>query len=289
MSVILEAKTLKEQKAKEMAARVAGLSSVPTLAILQIGDREDSTTYIAHKERFAEKIGAKTILKKFPTDVTQKQIVSEIGFLNNDKSVHGIIVQLPIPLALDKDTVLNAVTPEKDVDGLGAVNTRKFLEGRVDAVVPATTRGILALLGHYDISLEGKKVTIVGRSTLVGKPAAIACINEGATVTVCHSKTNHLKKETASADILIVAIGKPRFITADFVKKGQVVIDVGINSPMLGKLDDEPERLPKVVGDVDYNKVHTIVDAITPVPGGVGQMTVVSLFENLLDAFGRQR
>lgn len=231
------------------------------LAIIQIGDRADSTSFIKAKNKFAEEIGAKAELIKFPVTVTQSEILEVI----KTSTAEGIILQLPIPEHLDKKELLDAIDPIKDVDGLG--------RGKH---IPATARGIKELLEFYKISLKDKKVAILGRSDLVGKPVARMCEKEGAIVTVCHSETKDIPTITTHADIVIVAIGHARKITKEYFVPGQVVVDVGIN-----RLDTEG-----ISGDVDFDSVAPIVGAITPVPGGVGQMTVLALFENLADAAG---
>jgi methylenetetrahydrofolate dehydrogenase (NADP+)/methenyltetrahydrofolate cyclohydrolase len=217
-----------------------------------------------------------------PEGSTQNEIFRAIENGNADASVHGIIVQLPLPLSIDRDTVINAINPKKDVDGLTAENVKKWTEGRADAIWPATTRGIRELLKFYKISLDAKKVAMIGRSSLVGKPTVAMCEAENATVTVCHSKTPNTAEITKASDIIIVAIGKPRLINASYVNAGagkkseQVIVDIGTTS-----IDG------KLVGDVDYESIAPLLGekgAITPVPGGVGQMTVLALFENLVDA-----
>ncbi len=286
MAELLDGKKIKEEKAAEIKKVLAGFSEQLTMAIIQVGDREDSNAYIAGKKKFADDVGALVRHVKLSDTASTSEVVEQIQALNADEKVHGVIVQLPLPESIDKDLVLSMVDAQKDVDGLGALNIERLWEGRETAIIPATTRGILTLLDYYKIPVEGKKITLVGRSSLVGKPTALALINLNATVTVCHSKTANLAEETKAADILIVAIGKPAFITKEYVKPGQIVIDVGINSPKLGKLEDEVV-LPKLIGDVDYTEVKEIVGAITPVPGGVGQLTVVSLFQNLIDVYRR--
>lgn len=237
-----------------MIQKIKGL----TLTIIQVGDRPDSISYISAKNKFALEIGAKTELIKFPITVTQSEILNAIKTSNSE----GIILQLPIPDHLDKRELLDAIDPMKDVDGLG--------RGRH---IPATARGIKELLSFYSISLKDKKVVVMGRSDLVGKPIAAMCEKEGAQVTVCHRETENIPAITQQADILIVAIGQPKHVTAEYVRPGQIIIDVGINRTEEG-----------IVGDVDFDAVAPIVQAITPVPGGVGQMTVLGLFENLADA-----
>jgi methylenetetrahydrofolate dehydrogenase (NADP+)/methenyltetrahydrofolate cyclohydrolase len=229
-----------------------------TLAIIQVGDRPDSISYIKAKNKFAEEIGAKIELIKFPITVTQSEVLSAI----KSSTANGIILQLPIPDHLHKKELLDAIDPKKDVDGLGR-----------GTHIPATARGIKELLEFYTISLKDKKVTVMGRSDLVGKPVARMCEQEGAIVTVCYRETKDIPTLTKQADIVIVAIGQPKHVTSEFVRPGQIIIDVGINRTNEG-----------IVGDVDFNAVAPIVAAITPVPGGVGQMTVLALFENLVDA-----
>jgi len=288
-ATILDGKKIYEEAIPELAKRVASFSHPLTLAIIQVGNKADSTSYINSKKRFAEKIGVKVNHIQVSESVGQKELIDIVGKNNSDQAVDGIIIQLPLPIALDSDAILDAVLPSKDVDALSAHNVKRWLDGNEDIVLPATARGVRSLLKYYKIDLFGKKVTVVGRSTLVGKPIITMCLNENATVTVCHSKTVDLAKDTQRADVLIVAAGKPNLITKDLVRAGQVVIDVGINSVVASqisgisdKLDEEiPNR--KIVGDVDFASVSEIVSAISPVPGGVGLMTVVSLFENLLD------
>src|SRR3989344_8915352 len=218
----------------------------------------------------------------FPDTVTESELIAEIKKLNEDNSVHGIILQLPIPANLDKQKIIDAVSLSKDVDGLTSENKRMFESGEKEAIVPATARGVLSLLKNYGISIQGKKITVIGRSALVGAPIATLLRREGALVTICHSQSADVPAKSRSAGILVVAVGKPGFVTKDFVSPWQVVIDVGINSVTGEKLEDEiPKR--KLVGDVDFESVKAIVRAISPVPGGVGPMTVLSLFENLLD------
>ncbi len=275
---ILDGRIARAELKKALIERVSRYSGSdnskrPRLVIIQVGNRDDSNYYIRAKKKFAAEIGVDEKHLQFGDDVTQDELLRVIETANNDVGVQGIIVQLPLPVSINKDAVLAAIAPKKDVDGLGAVNVSKWLEAREDAILPATIRGVRELLQFYNIPLAGKHVVMMGRSSLVGKPMAAMCLGENATVTVCHSKTLDTAKYTKEADILIVAIGKPNHIDASYVRKGQIVIDVGITS-VEGKL----------VGDVDFDSVKGIVEAITPVPGGVGQMTVLALFENLIDA-----
>lgn len=267
MPLILNGKQLSESLVQVLQLKVAAFSSRPKLLILQVGDLETSNKYIKAKKIFAEKVGVLVEHVRYKDSVDNvttetAEIVSQIKKYNADPSINGLIVQLPIPEHLDRDVILKAIDPHKDVDGLNSDFT------------PATTRGILTLLENYKIPISGKKVVIVGRSQLVGKPTAEAFTNLGAQVTVCHRQTADLKAETRKADIIIVAAGHPGLITADHVVPGQVIIDVGITIVE-----------GKSVGDVDFANVSPIVSAISPVPGGVGPMTIVSLFQNVLEAY----
>ena len=297
MTQILDGRIVRDKIAQKLKTQISfsrengtKLRSQPKLVIIQIGNLPQSNTYIAQKIKFSQKIDAIVDLQRFPENVTQENLKSKILNLNSDSNVHGIIVQLPIPDHLDKDEIINTIDPLKDIDGHTSTNIKFLFEGKTAGFVPATTKGILTLLDHYKIPILGKHVVVIGRSSLVGKPTALAFLNRNATVTVCHSKTKDLAGVTKTADILVVAAGKPRLITKNHVKGGQVVIDVGINV-LSGIIPEKPETEPpsrKLVGDVDFDKVSKIVTAISPVPGGVGPMTVASLFENLLEAYSRQ-
>lgn len=275
---ILDGRKLSEKLAGALSKEIRSLKVKPKLVIIQVGELEESNTYIRNKKIFAERIGVEAVHKKYPTGVSQKKIVSDIVRFNSDKAVHGIIVQMPIPVRLNADAIIEAIDSGKDVDGMTSRNVKLLYENR-ESFVPATTKGIILLLARHKINPAGKKVVIVGHSILVGKPTILAMLNRNATVTVCHRRTSNLETETRSADILIVAVGRPKLISKKHVSRGQVVVDIGIN---VGKNK-------KIVGDVDFEKVKKIVSAITPVPGGVGPMTVVSLFQNLLVAVKRQK
>lgn len=269
MAKILDGKALNLLIAEGLQQKIAKLKTKPKLVIIQVGAREESNTYIKHKLKFAETIGAVAEHIKLAETISETSLLSRIEKLNTDKSVHGVIVQLPLPKKIDSKVISQAILPEKSVDG------SPFF-------IPATTRGILTLLDHYKVPVAGKKAVVVGRSELVGKPTALALLDRGATVTICHSQTKNLAAETKTADILIVAVGKPKLIGPKHVSKHMIVIDVGIN-PTSHKL-----RGASIVGDVDFPKVSKIVRAISPVPGGVGPMTVASLFQNLFDAYELQ-
>jgi methylenetetrahydrofolate dehydrogenase (NADP+)/methenyltetrahydrofolate cyclohydrolase len=281
MTLILDGKKLSETIATRLKQNISLFKDKPTLVIIQIGDISASNIYIQRKTLFAKKIGANVILKKYETTVEQSKIIEDIHMYNNDPVLHGIIIQLPIPKSFDKDAIIESIRSDKDVDGLTSTNIKDTYANNGKGIVPATTRGILTLLDHYNISIAGKKVVMVGRSPLVGKPTVLAFVNRNATVTVCHSYTENIEGETKRADILIVAIGIAKYITEKHVSPGQIIIDIGINA-----LDgDVTTGKRKISGDVDYQTVAPTVDAITPVPGGVGPMTVASLFENLFQQF----
>ncbi len=282
---ILDGRTLRDAGILKLKSAIGLRAVVPTLVIVQVGNLSESNAYIEQKKKFGEKIGATVIHQKFPDTVGEEELVRAIMGFNQSGDVHGIIVQLPIPSGLTKQTIIDTIDPRKDVDGLTTSNKNLFEAGDRRAVVPATARGVLSLLRGYGIGTVGKKVTVVGRSALVGSPIATLLIREGATVTVCHRSTSDIPEKCRNADILVIAVGSPRLITKDYVSVGQTVVDVGINSVDGEKLDEE---LPKkiLVGDVDFETVKGIVGAISPVPGGVGPMTVLSLYENLCEASG---
>ena len=273
MSQILDGKSLSLKLAQKLSNKIKALKVKPKLIIIQIGTLEESNTYIRNKKSFGEKIGAEVIHQKYPNTVKESRIISDVSKYNRDRGVHGIMVQLPAPKGFDIEKVLETIDPKKDVDGLTAVNTKHLFDNH-EAFVPATAKGIIDLLEEYKIKLSGTKVVIVGQSSLVGRPAMLALLNKGATVTMCHKNTKNLERETRLAEILITAVGQPNLITGKHVSKNQTVVDIGINIAKDGK----------IVGDVNFKNVSRVVKAITPVPGGVGPMTVASLFQNLLKA-----
>lgn len=278
MAKILEGKSVRETFADKLKSDIAQLPTKPTMVIFQVGSREDSNAFIRQKKLFAESIGAKVIHEQYDEDVMQNALLKKIEQANKDSLIHGIILQLPLPKHLDKQVLIEAINYKKDVDGLTSKNLKLLFENDSAGLIPAASKGIITLLDAYDIPIAGKKVVIVGRSTLVGKPTMLALLNRNATVSICHDKTENLKEETKTADILILAIGDPEFITASYInpKKQQAIIDVGIN-----------KKDGKTVGDVDFASVEPLVSAISPVPGGVGPMTVLSLFQNLVEAYKR--
>ncbi len=280
--MILEGKTLRDTIATTLKEKIQAAGITPVLAILQVGDRDESNAYINQKKLFAEKIGVEVKHKRYPVNISQNSVLETIAALNADNTVQGIILQLPVPDHLDKDVLIESIKPEKDVDGLTAINTKRLWSNDPRAIVPATVRGVLTMLEHYKIDVDGKKVAVVGRSMLVGKPMAAALLNKNATVTICHRHTTNLAAETKNADVIIVATGVAGLIKADHVKKGQCIIDVGISLTDGDKQEDGTMK-KKMVGDVDFDAVKDIAEGVSPVPGGVGPLTVASLFENLVD------
>lgn len=246
---------------------------IPKLAVIMVGDDPASKIYVKNKSKAAEDIGVEYEEYILKEDIEQKELIDLIKKLNNDNTINGILLQSPIPKHLDIDEAFRTISEEKDVDGFNPINLGKLLLNQ-DTFVSCTPYGIMKLFEHYNIDLEGKNVVIVGRSNIVGKPLIACCLNKNATVTVCHSKTKNIEEKTKNADILIVAIGKSKFITEDMVKTGAVVIDVGIN-----RGEDK-----KITGDVDYENVSKKASYITPVPGGVGPMTIAMLMNNVIKA-----
>lgn len=285
MATILDGRIVRDQIQSKLKGIIYGFTSIPPkLAIIQIGNREDSNAYISQKKKFATTIGATVLHKQFDENVSKDDVVRYIQELNKDSGVHGIIIQLPVPKSIDPQDLIEAIDSKKDVDGLTSANLKLLWTNNPGGFVPATAKGIFTLLDHYQIPLKGKKITVIGRSVLVGKPAVLAALNRDATVTVCHSETCNLRESTKTADILIVATGQPKLVGLEHVSPEQVVVDVGINSVSGQSFEEEIEG-KKFVGDVDFDNVKDVVGAITPVPGGVGPVTVASLFQNLLKAY----
>ena len=247
------------------------------LCVIQVGDDPASSVYVRNKEKACYYIGIQSEIVRFAEDANQNEIINVINELNNDDTVNGILVQLPLPKHIDENAILSFINPSKDVDGFHECNVGNLFLGN-DTIVSCTPQGIMDILRHYDIDVAGKECVVVGRSNIVGKPMAMLLLKENGTVTICHSKTKNLKEICKRADILVCAIGKPKFFNEDYVKDGAVVIDVGIHRMDNGKL----------CGDVDFDAVKDIVDAITPVPSGVGQTTVSSLMYNVVSAALKQ-
>lgn len=274
--MILDGKHIKSIILDEVKEEIEVLSVKPKLVVIQVGNNEASNVYIKQKENMCLYVGYEYEHIKLD-DVTTDNLVDLISNLNNDKSVTGILVQLPLPEGIDTDRVINTISSFKDVDGLTDINNGMLFHGK-DSLYSCTPYGVMELLDRYNISVSGKQVVIVGRSNLVGKPMSMMMLNRDATVIVCHSKTENLSEYTKMADILIVAVGKANFITYDMVRENAVVIDVGINRTVDG-----------LCGDVDYTSLKDKCSYITPVPGGVGQMTVAMLSKNILKAYKMQK
>ncbi|MBI2096325.1 MAG: bifunctional 5,10-methylenetetrahydrofolate dehydrogenase/5,10-methenyltetrahydrofolate cyclohydrolase [Candidatus Taylorbacteria bacterium] len=286
MPIILDGKKVAKEIAERLKKEIKARGAKPALIIVSIAPTHESKSYIGRKKRFGAQIGARVEIVEFKKESKAEEIGARIRQFNADSSIHGIIVQLPLPPSLDRAFIIESVNPLKDVDGLTAENLKLLSEG-TPRFIPATTKGILALLDSYHVDIKGQKVVIVGRSSLVGKPTALSLLNRDATVTICHRQTPDLMKETRAADVLITAAGHAGLIGREHVREGQVVVDVGINSVSGGGLAEEMSGR-KIVGDVRFDEVSKIVSAISPAPGGVGPMTVASLFENLWEAYKTQ-
>jgi methylenetetrahydrofolate dehydrogenase (NADP+) / methenyltetrahydrofolate cyclohydrolase len=276
MATIIDGKAvaagIREQVAEEVAQFVSERGSPPGLATVLVGDDPASQIYVAGKHRACQEVGIASVGRELPGDTSQEELLAVISELNADPAVHGIIVQLPLPAHLDAARATSAVNPAKDVDGLTPTNAGLLVQGR-DGLVPATPAGVMELLRVHDTPLEGAHAVVVGRSDLVGKPVAFLLLAEHATVTICHSRTRDLAEVCRSADVLVAAVGRPRLVTGEMVREGATVIDVGMNRTDEG-----------LVGDVDFEAAAAKARAITPVPGGVGPMTIAMLLRNTLKA-----
>lgn len=270
--------SVREQLA-ERAARLKSKGVTPCLAVILVGEDPASAVYVRNKVNGCEKAGMRSLKDVYPTEVDPQIVLDRIAALNADPAVHGILVQLPLPAQFDSDAVLEAIVPEKDVDGFHAENVGALMQG-APRFIPCTPYGVMEMLKTAKVSLKGAEAVIVGRSNIVGKPMAMLLLSAGCTVTICHSQTKDLKFHTQRADILVAAVGKPRMITGDMIKPGATVIDVGIN------------RLPaeeggKLCGDVDFESAKAVAGLLTPVPGGVGPMTITMLLTNTIEAAER--
>ncbi|MDR2084920.1 MAG: bifunctional methylenetetrahydrofolate dehydrogenase/methenyltetrahydrofolate cyclohydrolase FolD [Bacteroidales bacterium] len=279
---------IKEEIKKEVSEIIDSGKRAPHLVAILVGDDPASHTYVNNKEKACVSVGMTSTIYKLPANITQEDLLETINFINNDDEVDGMIVQLPLPKHIDKDLIINAIDPSKDVDGFHPVNVGKMVAGE-DTFLPATPFGILKLLEYYKIETSGKHCVIVGRSNIVGTPASILLSRKAypgdCTVTLCHSRTQNIKNFCLQADILIAAIGSPKFITGDMIKKDTVVIDVGTNRIP----SDKTKSGFALVGDVDFEEVSKKASYISPVPGGVGPMTITGLILNTLKAYKRER
>ncbi len=280
MSKIIDGKEVSAAVKNRVAGEVKELNKSGIsvcLAVILVGSDPASKIYVANKKKACEQLGIISKEYLLPADTTQKELLSLIEQLNNDKTVNGILCQLPLPKTIDEKTVISAISPEKDVDAFHPVNVGKIMIGDYD-FLPCTPAGIMEMLKYCNIEVTGRNCVVIGRSNIVGKPMSMLLLQKNGTVTICHSKTENLEKVTAGADILVSAVGKANFVTANMVKDGAVVIDVGMNRDENGKL----------CGDVDFNGVSEKSSYITPVPGGVGPMTIATLMQNTLTAAKKQ-
>ena len=275
MAIILDGKALSEKMMAELKNRVDALRAKGKtigLSVILVGENPASQVYVRNKGKACEALGIRGDTILLPEQTTQEELEALIMRLNRDDGVDGILVQLPLPKHLDETKALRLIVPEKDVDGFHIENAGKLFTGQ-EGVVACTPKGILAMLKAWNVPLSGKEAVVIGRSNIVGKPVAMLLLNENCTVTICHSRTADLAAHTRRADILVAAVGKPRFVTADMVKPGAAVVDVGIN-----RVDG------KVLGDVDFESVEKVAGYISPVPGRVGKMTICMLMENVIEA-----
>ena len=272
----IDGKVISQAVKDELKERVKSEGIDASLAVIQVGTDPASTVYVGNKKKACEYIGIRSLAFELPEETSEEELLELVRELNEREDVDGILVQLPLPAHMDEDKVIRTIDPKKDVDGFHPQSVGALSIGQ-PGFVSCTPAGIIQLLKRSGVEIEGKECVIVGRSNIVGKPMALLMLRENATVTICHSRTKHLKEVTKRADILIVAIGKPKFITKEYVKEGAVVIDVGIHRNENGKL----------CGDVDFEDVEPITSAITPVPGGVGPMTIAMLMKNCVESMAR--
>ena len=275
MAIRIEGKLLAARVKERVAAGVAQLKEKgiePCLAVIMVGENPASQVYVKGKVKDCAECGIKSLEIHLPAETTQEELLQKLAELADDAGVHGLLVQLPLPAHIDEKTVIEAIPPQKDVDGFTAVNVGRMMIGE-ECFLPCTPAGCMEMIRSTGVSISGKNAVVIGRSNIVGKPAAMLLLRENATVTICHSRTEDLAEHTRRADILVAAVGKPRFVTADMVKEGAAVLDVGIN-----RVDG------KLCGDVDFEHVKEKAGWISPVPGGVGKMTIAMLMENTVSA-----
>lgn len=272
MATILDGKKVADSIYTKLLFDVSLLPSIPKLVVVLVGNDPASETYVRAKTKKAATLGLRSETLTLPSSFSEEDLVKTIRGLNDDKDVHGILVQLPLPKGIDRYKIMHAISPLKDVDGLHPENSGRLAEGN-PRLVPCTAAGIIELLRFYSVGVEGKRAVIVGRSEIVGRPVAQLFLMHNATVTICHSKTRNLEKEIRNAEILIVAMGRPKFVIGEMVAPGTVVVDVGIHRTEDG-----------LVGDVDFDSVAKVASAISPVPGGVGPLTIAMLMRNLVQA-----
>lgn len=272
MAIILDGKQLRDKIFESLKQKLNKMNKKPTLAVVLVGENPASQIYVRNKKKTAEKLGINSISIEYPTNISEKELLNKINELNNDPNVTAILVQLPLPEHINKNKIIDAILPQKDVDGLTPYNLGKLFSGEEPYVYPCTPKGILLLLDEYGIELNGKNVVVIGRSNLVGKPVAQMLLKENATVTMCHSHTKNLSQITKTADIIVSAVGK-KVIGEKMLKSDCVIVDVGIFRDENGKIS----------GDVDFENASKIAAYISPVPGGVGPMTIASLMLNTVE------
>lgn len=279
VAVIIKGNEVAEKKRAQLTEEVVKLKEqgiVPGLAVILVGEDPASRSYVKGKEKGCEQVGIYSELIEFPETITEERLLAEIDRLNGDDRINGILVQLPLPKHIEEKAIIERISPEKDVDGFHPISVGRMMTGQ-DTFLPCTPHGIVELVKETNLDISGKHVVVIGRSNIVGKPVGQLFLNENATVTYCHSKTQNMKELTKLADILIVAVGRPKMVTADYIKEGAVVIDVGVNRLETGKL----------CGDVDFDNVLDVAGYITPVPKGVGPMTITMLLHNTVESAKR--
>ncbi|MES5928513.1 bifunctional methylenetetrahydrofolate dehydrogenase/methenyltetrahydrofolate cyclohydrolase FolD [Bacillus cereus group sp. MG9] len=279
VAVIIKGNEVAEKKRAQLKEKVVKLKEqgiVPGLAVILVGEDPASRSYVKGKEKGCEQVGIYSELIELPETITEERLLAEIDRLNGDDRINGILVQLPLPKHIEEKAIIERISPEKDVDGFHPISVGRMMTGQ-DTFLPCTPHGILELVKETNLDISGKHVVVIGRSNIVGKPVGQLFLNENATVTYCHSKTQNIKELSKLADILIVAVGRPKMVTADYIKEGAVVIDVGVNRLETGKL----------CGDVDFDNVLDVAGYITPVPKGVGPMTITMLLHNTVESAKR--
>ncbi|KFM98561.1 bifunctional methylenetetrahydrofolate dehydrogenase/methenyltetrahydrofolate cyclohydrolase FolD [Bacillus clarus] len=279
VAVIIKGNEVAEKKRTQLKEEVVKLKEqgiVPGLAVILVGEDPASRSYVKGKEKGCEQVGIYSELIEFPETITEERLLAEIDRLNEDDRINGILVQLPVPKHIEEKAIIERISPEKDVDGFHPISVGRMMTGQ-DTFLPCTPHGILELVKETNLDISGKHVVVIGRSNIVGKPVGQLFLNENATVTYCHSKTKNIKELCKLADILIVAVGRPKMVTAEYIKEGAVVIDVGVNRLETGKL----------CGDVDFDNVLDVAGYITPVPKGVGPMTITMLLHNTVESAKR--
>jgi methylenetetrahydrofolate dehydrogenase (NADP+)/methenyltetrahydrofolate cyclohydrolase len=285
MAGLLDGKALAQQIQADLAQQVQSFQAqghrAPGLAVLMVGDNPASAAYVRGKERACAKVGIASLGQHFPADATQEQVAAAIHSLNQDDRVDGILVQLPLPEHLDAVALLNLIDPDKDADGLHPTNMGRLMRGEI-GLRSCTPAGVMQILKTYNLEPKGRQAVVLGRSILVGKPMALMLLEADATVTIAHSRTPDIGTIARSADILVAAVGRPNFVTPEMVKPGAIVIDVGINRI------DNPDGTTRLVGDVQFDAVESIAEWITPVPGGVGAMTVAMLLQNTVWSYSQR-